>query len=179
MRKFVLGLLLGLLLPFAGAYLYLHSSRVPVAVADSSFPMEAAIVRHPLDARIDREAPKSAPMEASPANLQLGAQVYHQQCAQCHGYYGQSSPIAKAVFPRIPQLWAPHGHGVVGVSDDPVGETYWKVANGIRLSAMPSYKGILSEPQMWQVALLLANADKPLPAGVLDTVKPAGGAPAQ
>jgi hypothetical protein len=49
------------------------------------------------------------------------------------------------------------------VSDDPPGETYWKVANGIRLTGMPSYKGVLTETGMWQVSLLLANADKPLP----------------
>jgi thiosulfate dehydrogenase len=28
---------------------------------------------------------------------------------------------------------------------------------------MPAYKEVLSEPEMWQVSLLLANADKPLP----------------
>jgi len=27
---------------------------------------------------------------------------------------------------------------VVGVSDDEPGETYWKVANGIRLTGMPA-----------------------------------------
>jgi hypothetical protein len=28
---------------------------------------------------------------------------------------------------------------------------------------MPAYKDVLSDTQMWQVTLLLANADKPLP----------------
>jgi mono/diheme cytochrome c family protein len=66
-----------------------------------------------------------------------------------------------------------HRHGsVVGVSDDPPGETYWKVANGIRLTGMPSYKNILSETQMWQVAQLLANADK-LPADATAALQPA------
>jgi thiosulfate dehydrogenase len=51
----------------------------------------------------------------------------------------------------------------VGVSDDPAGETYWKVANGIRLTGMPAYKEMLTDTEMWQVSLLLANADKPLP----------------
>jgi len=49
------------------------------------------------------------------------------------------------------------------VSDDPPGETYWKVANGVRLTGMPAYKDVLTDTQMWQVSLLLANADKPLP----------------
>jgi hypothetical protein len=59
----------------------------------------------------------------------------------------------------------------VGVSDDPPGETYWKVANGIRLTGMPAYTKVLNPTQMWQVTLLLANADKPLPPGVLDLLK--------
>jgi mono/diheme cytochrome c family protein len=57
------------------------------------------------------------------------------------------------------------------VSDDPPGETYWKVANGIRLSGMPSYKLVLSDTEMWQVSVLLANADKPLPPAALDLLK--------
>jgi mono/diheme cytochrome c family protein len=47
-----------------------------------------------------------------------------------------------------------------GVTDDPAGETYWKVVNGIRLTGMPAYTGSLSETEMWQVSVLLANADK-------------------
>jgi mono/diheme cytochrome c family protein len=51
------------------------------------------------------------------------------------------------------------------VTDDPPGETYWKAANGIRLTGMPAYKGSLSDTQLWQVSLMLANADKlPPPA---------------
>lgn len=49
------------------------------------------------------------------------------------------------------------GHGV---TDDPAGETYWKVANGIRLTGMPAYRDALSPTEMSQVSLLLANADK-------------------
>ena len=75
------------------------------------------------------------------------------------------------MYPDAPQLWQPHGAGVVGVSDDPPGETYWKVKNGIRLTGMPSFDKVLNDTQMWQVTLLLANADKPLPADVLDTMK--------
>jgi mono/diheme cytochrome c family protein len=47
-----------------------------------------------------------------------------------------------------------------GVTDDPPQVSYWKVKNGIRLTGMPTFKGILDETQMWQLALLVANADK-------------------
>ena len=61
--------------------------------------------------------------------------------------------------------------GVVGVSDDPPGETFWKVDNGIRLSGMPAFHELLTGTQIWQVSLLLANADKPLPPEVLQIVR--------
>jgi mono/diheme cytochrome c family protein len=56
------------------------------------------------------------------------------------------------------------------VTDDPVGETYWVVKNGIRFSAMPSFGSKLSDTEMWQVTLLLRNADK-LSAPVQDALR--------
>lgn len=169
--KFLLGLVVGLLILPAVVYCYFRFGNPPVAVADNAFPFEKQIVHVPLNARIDREMPKTVPIEASQTNLQAGAQIYREQCAACHGLYGRNSDFAATMYPHAPQLWAPHHNGVVGVSDDPPGETYWKVANGIRLSGMPAFSHVLNETQMWQVTLLLANADKPQPAGVLDLLK--------
>jgi mono/diheme cytochrome c family protein len=83
------------------------------------------------------------------------------------------------MFPSAPPLWEKHSrNAVVGVSDDPPGEIYWKVANGIRLTGMPAFKSVLSETEMWQVSLLLANADKPLPPAALVMLHGAPPAPA-
>jgi thiosulfate dehydrogenase len=73
--------------------------------------------------------------------------------------------IAKGEFPKPPELFQGKG-----VTDDPAGVTYWKVANGIRLTGMPGFSGLLSTDQMWQVSLLLANANK-LPAIVRSTLQ--------
>ncbi|MFT4113879.1 c-type cytochrome [Silvibacterium sp.] len=171
MKAFLAGLILGLLaLPVAAAC-YFHLGHPPVAVADPPFPFEKQIVHMPLHARIHAEMPKSAPIEASVTNLEAGAHIYRQQCAACHGLYGRPASFAKSMYPHAPQLWAPHGDGNVGVSDDPPGETYWKVANGIRLTGMPAFGKVLNETQMWQVSLLLANANNPLPASALDLLK--------
>jgi thiosulfate dehydrogenase len=167
MKGFLIGLLIGVLLIPIGGLLYFRFGRLPVAVADRPFPFEEPIVQVPLHARIDAESPKSSPIEASPVNLLAGATIYRQQCAACHGLYPVASPFAATMYPEAPQLWRPHGHGVVGVSDDPPGETFWKVDNGIRLTGMPAFNKVLNQTQEWQVSLLLANADKTLPADVL------------
>jgi mono/diheme cytochrome c family protein len=59
------------------------------------------------------------------------------------------------MFPTPPQLF----HGT-GVTDDDAWESYWKVENGIRLTGMPGFKGQLTEAQIWQVSVLVKNADK-------------------
>ena len=110
--RFLLGLILGFLLFPVGVLVYLHYGRVPVAVSDAPLPMERTITHGSLHARIDREAPKRSPMEPSPTNLLIGAQIYRDNCSGCHGYYGQSSPFATHIFPKAPQLWAPHGSGI-------------------------------------------------------------------
>jgi mono/diheme cytochrome c family protein len=76
------------------------------------------------------------------------------------------------MYPVAPQLWKKHRKGdVVGVSDDEPGETYWKIKNGIRLTGMPSFKGVLTEDQMWDVALLLKHANEQLPDPVTGMLK--------
>lgn len=74
---------------------------------------------------------------------------------------GRTATLGRMSTRRHSQLWMKHAQGVVGVSDDPVGVTYWKVANGIRLTGMPAFDHTLSETERWQVSLLMAGADKP------------------
>jgi thiosulfate dehydrogenase len=161
--KLALGFVLGIIVAFAGGLAYLHFGALPVATADKPFMMEKRIVRLPLDARIRHEK-KISPISSSEDAFEAGAHIYKQDCASCHGTPGHDVAFAKYMYPTAPQLWKKHGkRGVVGVSDDDPGETYWKVSNGIRLTGMPSYSHVLSDTQMWQVSLLLASADKELP----------------
>ena len=158
--SFVAGILI---VPFATLG-YLDFGNPPVSVSDSAFPMEATIVYAPLAKRIDHEMPLSHPDVSTPQDLAAGAAIYKRECAYCHGLPQKPSAIGKHMYPSVPQLWQAHRNGVVGVSDDPVGETYWKVKNGIRLTGMPAYSALLSEQEMWQVSFLLSVANKPLPA---------------
>lgn len=165
--KFVLGFVVALIVVGLGVAGYLKFGALPIAVADKPFPFEANIVRMPLGARIDREM-KTAPFSTSEDVFEAGAHVYKNECASCHGTPGHDVSFAKSMYPSAPQLWKKHAHGnVVGVSDDETGETYWKVANGIRLTGMPSYQHVLTDTQMWQVSLLLKNADQQLPDPVM------------
>ena len=158
MTKFVFGLILGLLIPAAAGYCYFRFGYAPVATSSAPMPFEKTMARLALHARIQKEAPtKGAPISADETNLTQGATVYTENCAFCHGLPNQKATMAaKGMFPLPPQLFEKDEM----VTDDPVGVTYWKVSNGIRMTGMPGFGDMLSPSQMWQVSLLLANADK-------------------
>lgn len=173
MGRFIAGLIIGIVLVPLGVLAWFRWGSPPVAVADHPLPFEKQITSVPLHARINREMVKTPPIQPTDDNLTAGAQVYSDNCAFCHGYRGKASDIGAHMFPGAPQLWRKHPKGdVVGVSDDPPGETYWKVSNGIRLTGMPAFDRILSNEQMWQVTLLLANANKQLPPAAAVMVSP-------
>ena len=155
--KFLFGVLVGLLILPAVLFLYVATGHAPVATADPSMPVEAFFAKLGRKSRIRAEQPKRDLVTFSIADLQAGADVYQKDCAFCHGLPNQpKSDAAKGMFPHAPQLF---DHEDM-VTDDPVGEDFWKVKNGIRLSGMPGFKDSLSETQIWQVSALLAKADQ-------------------
>jgi mono/diheme cytochrome c family protein len=178
MGRLLFGILLGVALVPAAVFVWLYYGAVPVAVSDPPLPQERLLTHIPLDARIHRDMPQSAPFSPDEQTFIDGARIYREQCAACHGFHGKPSSFGAHMYPSAPALWEKHHNGqVVGVSDDPPGETHWKVANGIRLTGMPSYKDVLTDTQVWQVSLLLANADKPLPPAAVEILR--GEPPAQ
>ena len=156
MKRFILGFLAAVGLIVVGGAAYVGLGLAPVATSSAPLPFEQLVTGMALRARINREAPKSSPIPPTEDAYAVGARIYRNNCAICHGLPGQEqTAIAKGEFPRPPELLKGEG-----VTNDPVGDTYWVVANGIRLTGMPGFTGSLSSDQMWQVSLLLANADK-------------------
>jgi mono/diheme cytochrome c family protein len=156
MRRFILGFITAVGLIVVGGAGYLALGLAPVATASAPLPFEQLVTGIALHARINKEAPKSSPIPPTEDVYAAGARIYRNNCAVCHGLPArEQTAIAKGEFPKPPELFEGKG-----VTDDPVGDTYWVVANGIRLTGMPGFTGSLSTDQMWQVSLLLANADK-------------------
>jgi thiosulfate dehydrogenase len=177
-KTFVFGMLVGVLILSGGVYYYFASGMAPVAAGDPPMPYEKTMASKSLDAHIEKAKVPSPPIPANEENYLAGAKVYKEQCAGCHGLPDQTAPIiSDGMFPHAPLLFKDKG-----VTDDPPQESYWKAANGIRLSGMPSFKGALTDTQLWQVALLVAHANE-----IPDSVKkvlapepaaaPAGSAP--
>jgi mono/diheme cytochrome c family protein len=160
-RGFILGVFLTIFMILAGGFYFVRSGKLSMATNAPPLPLEATVAQMAIRASIGEAKDQKNPLPLDDANLLAGAKVYKDHCAGCHGVPQSHSTIAKAMFPAPPQLL----QGDDMVTDDPEGETYWKVTHGIRLSGMPSFAAILSDTERWQVTLLLAHADK-LPGSV-------------
>jgi thiosulfate dehydrogenase len=163
--RFLVGIIVGLIAFPVLAAIYFLGGFAPASVSARAFPLERLIAGGALEARLHREAPKRDLSSFSTADLVAGAQTYRRACYGCHGLPGQKALVPK-MYPNPPELFTPDGY----VTDDPVGFTYWKIKNGIRMTGMPSFNGVFSDEQMWQTAAVLANADK-LPPQVMDILK--------
>jgi mono/diheme cytochrome c family protein len=159
-KSLLVGIVLGVLLVVGGIFAYFATGRAPVATAAPDMPFEHKMAHMALDAYL-KKLPHPAPqVPADEKNLLEGAKVYKENCAVCHGLPGQSpTAIAEGMAPRPPHLFKG-----TGVTDDEEWETYWKAEGGIRMSGMPGFKGSLTETQIWQVTVLVKNADKISPA---------------
>jgi mono/diheme cytochrome c family protein len=174
-KGLVIGFVLAVVILAGGTFYYFASGMAPVATADPPMPFEKKLANLALNAHIEKQHIVQSPVSADELTFLAGADVYTQNCAACHGIPGQPpTDYAATMFPNPPQLFRGKG-----VTDDPASESYWKAANGIRLSGMPAFKTKLTDTQLWQVSQLVAHAND-LPESVMKALVrdvPASAAP--
>ena len=159
-KGIIVGIILGVIGVAAGVYFYFAGGHAPVAVTAPEMPFEHQFAHMGLHAYLAKLPHPEPQVPADEKNLMEGAKVYKDHCAVCHGVPdGQPTAIAQGMAPKPPKLFKG-----TGVTDDEAWESYWKVEGGIRMTGMPGFKGQLNETQIWQVAVLVKNADKISPA---------------
>jgi mono/diheme cytochrome c family protein len=98
-------------------------------------------------------AGKSNPLAGDAAAIEAGKQLYAANCAACHGASGMGDgPAAQSLNPK-PQ---PLAKEMSALQDDYI---LWRIAEGGAMSpfhsAMPAWKMIFSQEQIWQVMAFL------------------------
>lgn len=167
MSKFLLGVCVGIFVVLLSGYIFI-THGVSMSAQTDPLPLEGFLAGRAIQGSVGASAQQQSPLPADEKNLLAGAEIYqHNGCAGCHGGLDQpDSGMGKRFYPAAPHLLA----SGQGVTDDPVGMTYWVVKNGIRFSGMPVFEHKLTDDQIWQVSLLLRNADN-LPQPVQDALR--------
>ncbi len=94
------------------------------------------------------------PMPNTAQTRDLGAQVFAQNCAVCHGAGGKGDGTYAAQLPVRPANLAA-GH-VNGHTD---GDLYWWISHGVPGSGMPGFSGSLSDQEIWAAIRYVRSLD--------------------
>lgn len=159
MRKFLLGVLVGIVLPPA-IFVFLALTGLLPAAADSAPPSwERTLAWAALQKSIVRQAPQMKnPIAPTEENLLEGMKLFLDGCEGCHGSALKKSRWGTEEFyPRVPQF----GFEPPELSE---AQIFWVVKKGIRYSGMGGNGGYTDE-QMWKLATFL-GALKSLPPRV-------------
>jgi mono/diheme cytochrome c family protein len=153
--KLLLGFLLGVVAVVGAAYAWLQFGKPPASVRQVTLPLEKQL-DHALGQKHVEHAKRVPPFGISEDVFEDGAKVYHRRCANCHGVPGRDNGTAR-------QLWKRQG----SVSGEDPGDIYSQIADGLPSSGMPAFGKTLSDTEIWQVSLLLKNADMEIPDPVV------------
>ncbi len=131
-------------------------------------------------------APKQAPIAATPATVTAGARIYAINCAACHGLPGETAlPHAAQGFfyfdpPQFfqrfrtrPGLHPPSAADLASLAQRRAVDSYMTVRDGVPGTGMPWFRNSLNQTQMWQVALMLGEAQN-LPPAARGALRPPG-----
>jgi mono/diheme cytochrome c family protein len=160
MRGFVLGVVVTVVVALVAGFTVVNFGLLSSAADRKPSHLERWAANRSLAATIAREtAGLTDPLPATDDNLTAGVKLYAANCVFCHGAADAKRSTASAgLYIHAPQL------ADDGVEDDPEPVTYWKIAHGIRFTAMPAFGKTLTGMQIWQLAQFLAKMDKLPPA---------------
>ena len=159
MRNFLLGLLLGILLPPVILTSLALMGRLPINAKDEPPNWEKKLMQAAVARSVARQAPVlKNPYAASDENLLAGMKIFHDDCDGCHGT-GEKKSIwgTSDFYPRVPQFGFDPPH----LQD---WQIYWVLKNGIRYSGMGGNDPGISEEHAWQLAMFLSRLDSLPPA---------------
>ena len=158
MKGFIFGIVT-MILVLALGLLFALKGFVNMRADNPPSKMEATLAGHAMDASIARAAPKATnPLIADETNLVVGARLYRDHCTLCHGDPAHpKSSLADSLNPPAPQF-------MNDMADMPENQNFYILQHGIRWTAMPSWKNILTEQQIWQLVTFLSHMHELPPA---------------
>lgn len=141
--------------------LMIRMGLVPINADVAPSSLERKILPVAVRASVARRSSEQPDAAALPTDddLAAGAEIYKGMCAQCHGQLnGRASVLGASFYPPAPQL---PGHGTPYTE----AEVFWIIKHGIRNTSMPTWRNLLSDDDIRQVAAFIKRMDS-LPAAV-------------
>jgi mono/diheme cytochrome c family protein len=94
------------------------------------------------------------PVPVNPQTLAAGAQLFHENCAPCHGETGRGDGDTGKIIKKKPANFT----DAKLMSEETDGSLFWKMGEG--RGPMPSWKDELSDKERWQLVNYIRKLGK-------------------
>src|SRR4029077_19336062 len=94
------------------------------------------------------------PVPVNPESLAAGAQLFHENCAPCHGETGKGDGDTGKIIKKKPANFTDEKL----MSEETDGSLFWKMGEG--RGPMPSWKDELSDKERWQLVIYIRKLTK-------------------
>lgn len=151
MKGFIFGILAMFVILVVGL-IYAVMGYVDMRADNPPSKIETLLAGHAMDASVARAAPQlKNPVAADEPSLVAGAHLYRDNCSQCHGDPAHpKSLLADSLNPPAPQF-------VTDMADMPENQNFFILQHGIRWTAMPGWKNVMNDQQIWQMVTFLSH----------------------
>jgi len=160
MKNFLLGCIFATTCAVLCGFVILNLGLYPINADEEPAWLENELTKMMKNSYINRQIQVlKNPITATPEVLAEGMKSFKTNCAGCHGSpANRDATFANSLFPKAPQFGE---EGLV----HPAEETFWITKHGIRMSGMPGFGSMLSDDDIWKIAVFLRNV-KNLPPHV-------------
>jgi mono/diheme cytochrome c family protein len=94
------------------------------------------------------------PVPVNPESLAAGGELYHENCAPCHGDTGKGDGDTGKIIKKKPANFT--DDKLMSAETD--GSLFWKIGEG--RGPMPSWKDELSDKERWQLVIFIRKLGK-------------------
>lgn len=105
------------------------------------------------------------PIPVNPQSVAAGAQLFHENCAPCHGDTGKGDGDTGKIIKKKPADFTDQKL----MSEETDGSLFWKMGEG--RGPMPSWKDELSDKERWQLVIFIRKLAKDAAAGAPPAAK--------
>jgi len=149
MKNFIVTLIIIVILAGLGGVGFIYSGMFNVAATSKDGPLMSWVLSTTRERSIETRASSIiAPPDNelnTPEALRDGFEHYNEMCVVCHGAPGVDPGEAREGLNPKPPLLAK----LKDISTDPLGEVFWIIKNGIKMTAMPAWGPTHSDKKIW------------------------------
>ena len=155
MKAFFAGIIATLFTIAVIVFAVAHLGLYPIGADNPPGGLERALASRAMDVYASKHKPEGTnPTGITAANLTAGAKEYEEHCAFCHGgAKAKISPMRDKFSPPVPQL-------IDRIPHDDDAWLFWVTKHGVRMTAMPTWDGVLSDDEIWKVVAFIKHSDK-------------------